>query len=90
MQESQKTRVPSLRWEDPLEEEIATHSGILAWKIPWTEEPSGLCSPQGPTESDTTEYSWERPVNIIVWKYIASDPCLTIIILIFMPCAHVL
>ena len=34
--------VPS--WEDPLEKEMATHSSILAWKIPWTEEPDGLQS----------------------------------------------
>ena len=40
----QKTRVQSLRWEDPLEEGQATHSSILAWKIPWTEEPGGLQS----------------------------------------------
>ena len=33
-----------LGWEDPLEEEIATHSSILAWRIPWTEEPGGLQS----------------------------------------------
>ena len=33
-----------LGWEDPLEEGMATHSGILAWKIPWTEEPGGLQS----------------------------------------------
>ena len=38
----QETRVQSLGWEDPLEEEMATHSGILAWEIPWTEEPGGL------------------------------------------------
>ena len=37
-------RVPSLGWEDPLEEEMATHSSILTWKIPWTEEPGGLQS----------------------------------------------
>ena len=36
--------VPSLGWEDPLEEEMATHSSILSWKIPWVEEPSGLQS----------------------------------------------
>ena len=40
----QKTQVQSLGWEDPLEEEMATHSSILAWKIPWTEEPGGLQS----------------------------------------------
>ena len=39
-----ETRVPSLGWEDPLEKEMATHSSILAWRIPWTEEPSGLQS----------------------------------------------
>jgi len=33
-----------LSWEDPLEQKMATHSSILAWKIPWTEEPSGLQS----------------------------------------------
>ena len=32
----------SLGWEDPLEEEMATHSSILAWEVPWTEEPGGL------------------------------------------------
>ena len=37
-------RVQSLSWEDPLEKEMATHSSILAWKIPWTEEPGGLRS----------------------------------------------
>ena len=36
--------VQSLSWEDPLEKEIATYSSILAWKIPWTEEPEGLQS----------------------------------------------
>ena len=42
MQETQETQVRSLGWEDPLEEEMATPSSILAWKIPWTEEPGGL------------------------------------------------
>ena len=40
----QKTWVRSLGWEDPLEEGMATHSSILAWRIPWTEEPGGLQS----------------------------------------------
>ena len=44
--------IPGL--EDPLEEGMAIHSSILAWKIPWTEEPGGL-QPMGHTESDTTE-----------------------------------
>ena len=42
MQEMQETQVRSLGQEEPLEEEMATHSSSLAWKIPWTEEPGGL------------------------------------------------
>ena len=38
----QQTCFQSLGWEDPLEKEMAAHFGILAWRIPWTEEPSGL------------------------------------------------
>ena len=44
MQETQETQVDSLGWEDPLEEEMATHSSILAWKSPWTKEPGRLQS----------------------------------------------
>ena len=40
----QETQVQSLGWEDPLEKGIAAHSSILAWRIPWTEEPGGLQS----------------------------------------------
>ena len=40
----QETRVRSPSWEDPLEEGMATHSSILAWEIPWTEEPGRLHS----------------------------------------------
>ena len=43
-------QVQSLGWEDPLEKEMAPHSSILAWRIPWREEPGG-----GLKESDTTE-----------------------------------
>ena len=50
----QETQVLSLGWEDPLEEGMATHSNILAWKIPWTEEPSKLQS-TGSQQSDTTK-----------------------------------
>ena len=42
MQEIQETQVRALSQEDPLEEEVATHSSILAWQIPWTEEPGEL------------------------------------------------
>ena len=44
MQETQETGVQFLGREDPLEDGMATHSGILAWRIPWTEEPNGLQS----------------------------------------------
>ena len=53
MQEPQETRVPSLGQENPLEEGMATHSSILAWRIPGTEEPGSLQSvgsQRGPTE----------------------------------------
>ena len=44
MQETQETWVRSLGWEDLLEEGMATHSSILAWRIPWTEEPGAAKS----------------------------------------------
>ena len=49
----QETRVRFLGQEDPLEKEMATHSSILAWRIPWIEEPGGLQS-MGLQELDTT------------------------------------
>ena len=50
----QETWVQSLGQEDPLEEEIATHSSIFAWKIPWTENPGGL-------KSMGSQKSWTQP-----------------------------
>ena len=50
----QKTQLRSLGQEDPLEKEMATHSSILAWKTPWTEEP-GKPQSMGHKELDTTE-----------------------------------
>ena len=52
--EMQETWVQFLGWEDPLEQEMASHSNISAWRIPWTEEPGGLQC-MGCKESDTTE-----------------------------------
>ena len=52
--EIQEIRVQSLSQEAPMEIEMATRSSILAWRIPWTEEPAGY-SPWGLKESDTTE-----------------------------------
>ena len=51
----QKTWVQSLGWEDPLEKGMATHCSILAWRIPWTEEPGRVYSSRGHKESDRTE-----------------------------------
>ena len=51
----QETQVRSLSQEDPLEKGMTTLSNILAWRIPWTEEPGRLQSPWGRTESDMTE-----------------------------------
>ena len=44
MQETQKTQVRFVGQEDPMEKEMAIHSSVLAWEIPWTEEPGGLQS----------------------------------------------
>ena len=73
----QETQVRSLGWEDPLEKEMATHSSILAWRIPWTQKPGGLQS-MGPQrvkhdwETDTFPFtlwvcSWEcLPLSMIL------------------------
>ena len=58
----QETGLQSLGQEDPLEKEMVTHSNILAWKIPWTEEPGGLQS-MGSQESDMTEHTHEQVLN---------------------------
>ena len=50
-----ETQVLSLGWEDPLEKGMVTHPSILAWRIPWTEDPGRLYSLWGHRESDTTE-----------------------------------
>ena len=62
-----ETWVQSLGWENPLEKGMATHSSILAWRIPWTEEPGG---PQGRKESDTTEATaCTRWINFVLSCY---------------------
>ena len=53
MQETQEEQVPSLSLEDPLKKEMATHFSIIAWEIPWIEEPG--YSPWDRKESDVTE-----------------------------------
>ena len=66
MQEMQETRVPSLGWEEPLEEERATPASILSWKIPCQRNLEGY-SPGDCKESDTTEHRtvdnfYEQPI----------------------------
>ena len=58
----QETWVRSLGWEDPLEEDMATHSSFLAWKIPWTEQSGWLYSPWGCKESNVNEHEYEHKV----------------------------
>ena len=58
-----ETWVQSLGWEDPLQKEMATHSSILAWRIPWTEEPGGLQS----TGSQRVGH------EIRTWQYLATE-----------------
>ena len=69
MQETQQIQVQSLGQEDPLDEEMATHSSILAWKIPWTEEPGGLQS-MGSQRSGHDE-RLSRAQHLILWIHYA-------------------
>ena len=65
-----ETQILSLGWKDPLEKEIATHSSILAWKIPWTEEPGGLQF----TESQRVGHNWQTKRSLkstLYFTYIA-------------------
>ena len=64
VQETLEIWVHFLGREDPLEEGTATHFSILAWRIPWTEEP-GRYSPWGHKESDTTEHSTQSSAYTI-------------------------
>ena len=59
----QETSVQSLGWEDPLEEGMAIDSSILAWRIPWTEEPDGLQS-MGSQELDMTEATYDTNTHV--------------------------
>ena len=70
MQEAQETRVRSLGWEDILEEGMAAHSSILAWRIPQTEEPGGLQS----TGSQRVGHSWAHTASSRAWMSKISLP----------------
>ena len=77
--EMEETRVQSLGWEDPLEEGMATHSSVLAWRISWTEEPGGLRSIGSQRVghdlsnlASTVSYhfvlcTWDSPSSVALW-----------------------
>ena len=58
--------VQSLGWEDPLEKEMATHSSILAWRIPWMEEPGRLQS----MGSQRVGHDWATSLSLVFWSYL--------------------
>ena len=64
----QETQVPSLGRENPLEKEMATHSSILAWRIPWTEEPGGLQS----TGSQRVGHNWATSLSLSFFPLTSS------------------
>ena len=63
MQEMQETQVRALGQEDPQEEEMATHPSILAWEIPWTEEPGGLRSMKSQSQTQLSIWAKHRISN---------------------------
>ena len=71
MQETKETWVWSLAGEDLLEEEMATYSSILAWKIPWTEEPGRLQS-MDLKQLDMTEHEHIQTLKGVVWLYVLT------------------
>ena len=66
-----ETQVKFLGRKDPLEKEMATHSSILDWRVPWTEEPGGLHS-WGHRESDTTEQLIEAQHSLCVYTFVCA------------------
>ena len=73
MQELQEMQIQSLGWEDPREEGMATHSSILDWRIPWTEEPGGLYSPEGHKGLDMTDQLSTHSMHMAVAIYYSRN-----------------
>ena len=71
----QETQVWSLGWEDPLEKGMATHSSILAWRIPWIEEPGGLQS----MGSQRVRHDWVTNAHT-KYKYSHFEGCGTLLV----------
>ena len=84
MQEMQEMWVQSLGWGDPLEEEMATHSNILAWKIPWTEDPGGQQSMAAKSWTRLSMYTHThteaqcRALHTTSTQYMWNRGCLTV------------
>ena len=88
VQETLEMWAQSLGWEDPLEEEMATHSSTLAWKIPWTEEPGRLLS----MGFQRVRHSWATecmclPLSFCEIQVMVADSCYTKLRVVF-PCFH--
>ena len=62
----QESWIGSLVWEDPLEEGMATHSSILAWRIPWTEEPGGLQSMGSQSQTRLSTYFYSSFLLLLI------------------------
>ena len=65
MQETQEMQVGSLGEEDPLEEEMATHSSILAWRIPWTGQPGGLQFMESQSQTQLSDKHTHKELTVI-------------------------
>ena len=78
MQKTQEMQIQSLGGEDPLEEEMATHSSILAQRIPWTEEPGGLQAMRSQSQTQLSTHTskpWhDLKENKCYWRYMCFSP----------------
>ena len=74
--DKQETWIQSLMQEDPLEKEMAAHPSILAWEIPWIEEPDGLYGPWGCKESDMTEHAHKHTHPVLLGHQPGSKPAI--------------
>ena len=96
MQETQKTWVLSLGWKDFLEKEVATHSSILVWKIPWTEEPGGLQSMESQSRTRLSVHTCTRhpitphPHAASALDFRHSDWCVVVTIYFSIPSTYIL
>ena len=69
----QETWMRSLHWEDPLEKKMATHPSVLAWKLPWTDEPAGVQSMGSQKSQDTTHWLKNNSKKNLTISYLLGD-----------------